>query len=160
MITYRKIIKKDNADICSVIRTTLKEYGGNRPGTAYHDYNTEHMFESYQKENEIYFVAEIDEKIVGGSGIKHLSDTQENIAELQKLYLLKEFRGLGIGKKLVEMCLEFAKESGFDSVYLETFPNMKSAQELYKKYGFTYLCRPIGGTGHTSCDVWMLKTFK
>ena len=160
MITYRKIVKRDNADIRKVIRTSLDEYDGNRPGTAYHDYDTEHMFEAYQNKKEVYFVAEIDGEIVGGSGIKHLSNTQENIAELQKLYLLKESRGLGIGKKLVEMCLEFAKESGFDSVYLETFPNMKSAQGLYKKYGFTYLSESMGGTGHTSCDVWMLKTFK
>ncbi|MEA3450984.1 MAG: GNAT family N-acetyltransferase, partial [Bacteroidota bacterium] len=71
-----------------------------------------------------------------------------------------EARGHGIGQKLVEMCLEFAKNSHFDSVYLETFPNMKSAQGLYKKYGFEYISEPVGGTGHTSCDVWMLKTFK
>lgn len=157
MIKYRKIEQQDNQLICNVIRTALEEFGGKRAGTAYYDKDTERMFEAYQGKDEIYFVALKDGEIVGGCGIKHLSNTDKNIAELQKLYLLKETRGLGIGKILVEMCVEFAKSVNFESIYLETFPNMISAQALYKKNGFDYLTEPLGGTGHTSCDIWMLK---
>lgn len=159
MVEYRKIEQQDNIKICNIIRTTLEEFGGKREGTAYYDNDTERMFEAYQGEKEIYFVAIKDNEIVGGCGIKHLSNTIENIAELQKLYLLKEVRGLGIGKKLVEMCVEFAKSVGFESIYLETFPNMVSAQALYKKFGFDYLTEQLGGTGHSSCDIWMIKKF-
>ena len=35
--------------------------------------------------------------------------------------------------------------------------NMKDAQNLYTKYDFSYIDRPLGNTGHTSCPVWMLK---
>jgi putative acetyltransferase len=32
-----------------------------------------------------------------------------------------------------------------------------SAQRLYEKFGFTYLSAAQGNSGHTGCDVWMLK---
>ncbi len=160
MILYRKIEKKDNEQICNIIRTALKEYDGDRQGTAYYDNDTEQMFEAYQGEKEVYFVAELEGKLVGGCGIKHLADTDANIAELQKLYLLKESRGLGIGKKLLEKCMKFSYKAGFEYVYLETFPEMTAAQNLYKQNGFEYLQTPMGGTGHSGCDIWMLKKIK
>ncbi|GAM72033.1 histone acetyltransferase HPA2 [Vibrio sp. JCM 19236] len=48
------------------------------------------------------------------------------------MFLLKESRGLGLGKKLSEMCLEFAKEQGFTQCYLDTLSNMTSAVRLYE----------------------------
>ncbi|MBN2890383.1 MAG: GNAT family N-acetyltransferase [Bacteroidales bacterium] len=157
MIIYREIKKRDNDNICNIIRTTLEEFGGKKIGTAYYDKDTERMFEAYQGKNEIYYVAEIDGFIVGGSGIKHLENSTENIAELQKLYLSKIARGLGIGKKLVEICIDFASKSGYESIYLETFPYMHAAINLYKSYGFKNICSSKGGTGHSACDVWMIK---
>ena len=61
------------------------------------------------------------------------------------------------GIKIIEKCLQRAKDFGFESCYLETMPYMEAAQKLYKKVGFEYLCQPLGNTGHTSCPVWMLK---
>ena len=52
---------------------------------------------------------------------------------------------------------KFAKTTGYEFCYIETMNNMKDAQNLYKKYDFSYLDRPLGNTGHTSCPVWMLK---
>jgi putative acetyltransferase len=36
-------------------------------------------------------------------------------------------------------------------------PYMEAAQKLYKKNGFISLEKPMGATGHYSCNVWMLK---
>jgi putative acetyltransferase len=160
MVIYRKIQKSDNEKIRDVIRTVLEEYGGKRSGTAYYDKDTDNMFDAYDKKNAVYYVAEVDGIIAGGCGVQHLSNTDKNIAELQKLYLLPKFRNLGIGKKLVELCISDARKFGFDSVYLETFSNMHEAQNLYLKFDFEYLDYQLGGTGHSSCDVWMLKNLK
>ena len=73
------------------------------------------------------------------------------------MYVLPEARSLGIGKQLMEKCLQSAKDFGFDTCYLETMPNMEDAQKLYQKTGFEYLNQPLGNTGHTSCLVWMIK---
>lgn len=159
VIKFREIQAKDNNSICTIIRTVLEEYGGKRDGTAYYDEDTENMFEAYANNRGIYYVVLVDNIIVGGGGINHLSNTEKNIAELQKVYLLSEYRGLGIGKKLIEMSIDFAKKQKFNTIYLETFSNMETAISIYSKFGFKHISKPIGGTGHSSCDIQMIKEF-
>ncbi len=115
------------------------------------------MFETYSKPKTIYYVIEDDGKIFGGAGISQLLNSNENICELQKMYFLQAARGKGVGFELIQKCLDKAKEFGYKKCYLETLPEMLVAQNLYIKVGFEYLCAPIGGTGHTSCPVWMIK---
>ena len=126
-------------------------------GTAYEDAATDLMFESYQKEKAVYFVIEKEGKIIGGAGISQLDNYDGNICEFQKMYFLPETRGLGLGTKLINACLKKAKEFGYEQCYLETMPYMTAAQALYKKNGFISLDKPVGNTGHYSCNVWMLK---
>lgn len=57
----------------------------------------------------------------------------------------------------MRVCLNRAKEYGYEKVYLETMPYMKAAQKLYMASGFEYIEKPMGNTGHYSCPVWMLK---
>ena len=45
-ILIRKVILSDNDKLAKIIRIVLKEYGGDKPGTAYFDYDTDHMFEA------------------------------------------------------------------------------------------------------------------
>ena len=156
-IFIRTIEPGDNKEIAIIIRKVLTEFDGNRKGTAYYDYDTDYMFEAYQAESEMYFVAEVNGAMVGGSGIKLLAGNSSEICELQKLYINSDIRGLGIGKALVDKCLIFAKEADYNKCYLETFPNMNAAINLYEKFGFSHLDKPIGNTGHGGCDVWMMK---
>ena len=58
---------------------------------------------------------------------------------------------------MIKICLDRAREFGFEKCYLETMPYMKAAQKLYEKKGFEYIDAPLGDTGHYSCPVWMLK---
>ena len=154
-LKIRQVEQKDNERLCYVIRTVLEEYGGKRQGTAYYDADTEKMYEAYQKERAVYYIAEVDGIVAGGCGIQQLADAPADVAELQKLYILPKYRGLGLGITLVEKCINFAKNNNFSTIYLETFENMKEAQGLYKKFGFSYIDKRLGGTGHTSCDVLM-----
>jgi putative acetyltransferase len=73
------------------------------------------------------------------------------------MYLIKEARGAGRGRKLIKDCLDFAKRSGYHTVYLETMPELKKAVSVYEQFGFSYLNGPMGNTGHFGCDVWMKK---
>jgi putative acetyltransferase len=155
--TIRKIEPKDNLKIASVIRNIFEELDAPKVGTAYADPHLDTLFEVYQAENEIYFVVEADGIILGGCGIGNLMDSEFKICELQKMYLAKEARGKGIAKELMQKCLEFAKQVGYDKCYIETLPFMKDAQKLYVKSGFTYINAPMGSTGHNACDVFMIK---
>ena len=86
-----------------------------------------------------------------------IPNIKENICELQKMYFLKQARGIGMGKKMIETCLHKAKKFGYKKCYIETMYNMESAQKLYLNQGFSYINHPMGNTGHSSCPVWMLK---
>lgn len=154
----RKIQPQDNEQIANVIRQVFISDDYPKTGTAFADKQLDFMFETYDKAKSIYFVVEIDGKIVGGAGVSQLDNSEENICELQKMYFLQEVRGKGIGFEMIQKCLTKAKEFGYEKCYLETLPEMLPAQSLYKKVGFEYLCEPLGGTGHTSCPIWMIKS--
>ena len=156
-MVIRKIEQKDNAAVAEIVRTVMIELGAPKVGTAYADPNLDTMYETYQNPNAVYFVVEQDEKIIGGAGIKQLDNGDETICELQKMYFLPEARGLGVGSKMIALCLQQAKEFGFKKCYLETMPFMIDAQKLYKKSGFYNIDGSMGNTGHTYCSLWMLK---
>ena len=157
MITIRPIQEADNEIIASVIRSVLIEHDVPKVGTAYADVSLDRMFETYSAPRSRYFVVENDGKIIGGAGISQLENEAETICELQKMYFLSEARGLGLGSEMMEKCLTFAQSVGFEKCYLETMPYMQAAQKLYLRFGFVYIDKPMGCTGHTSCPVWMLK---
>jgi len=156
-LQIREIRQDDNKPLAQVIKSVLVEYDAHHGGTAYDDPETERMFENYQTERFRYFVAELNGELVGGAGIQGLKGKEQDYCELQKMYLNSETRGLGVGKALMETCLEFAKKAGYQYCYLETLCNMEAAQTLYRKFGFENQNEPIGDTGHFGCNVWMLK---
>ena len=160
MFTIRQICKKDNLSLSEVIRKVLIEIGVPKKGPAFSDLEVDSMFEAYNKKRSIYYVVENDGKIYGGAGISHLNEADYDICELQKMYFLPSIRGKGLGNQMIEKCLDFALDNKFKYCYIETLPYMKAAQKLYLKKGFSYIQGPIGNTGHTSCNVWLLKKLK
>ncbi|MCX7552202.1 GNAT family N-acetyltransferase [Xanthomarina sp. F2636L] len=156
-IVIREISVADNIQIAQVIRDVLVELGAPKVGTAYEDVSLNNMMETYTNEKAAYFVIERQGKILGGAGIAPLDGFEDLVCELQKMYFLKEARGLGLGEILIQKCMERAKVLGFKKCYLETLPFMVAAQKLYTKVGFESLDKPLGNTGHYSCDVWMIK---
>ena len=160
MFTIRQICKKDNLSLSEVIRKVLIEIGVPKRGTAFSDLEVDFMFEAYNKKRSIYYVVENDGKIYGGAGISHLNEADYDICELQKMYFLPSIRGKGLGNQMIEKCLDFALDNKFKYCSIETLPYMKAAQKLYLKNGFSYIEGPIGNTGHTSCNVWLLKKLK
>ncbi|MCL7753488.1 GNAT family N-acetyltransferase [Polaribacter sp. Z022] len=153
----REIQPKDNAQMAIVIREVILEMGAPKTGTAYEDKATDQMFENFDKPTSFYYVVEYKNKVVGGAGIAKLDNFEGTTCELQKMYFLPIARGKGLGSKLITTCLKKAKTLGFDNCYLETMPYMEAARKLYKKNGFVNLDKPMGNTGHYSCNVWMIK---
>jgi putative acetyltransferase len=157
--TIRPIRASDNAAIAQVIRTVLIEMEVPKVGSAYADPSLEHLTQHYQNDRGAYFVVEQDGEIIAGGGIGSLPGEDTSVCELQKMYMLAKTRGQGIGQALIQTCITSAQELGYSQCYLETMPNMLAAQNLYKKMGFEYVCKPMGDTGHTACPVWMLLKF-
>ncbi|WP_340073508.1 GNAT family N-acetyltransferase [Leptobacterium sp. I13] len=156
-IIVRNITKDDNERVAMIIKNVLEDFNVPKTGSAYADDSLKDMYSTYNKPNTIYLVAEENGMVMGCAGIAKLDNYEGNVCELQKMYILKEGRSKGIGKKLMEECLAYAKDFGYDACYIETMPNMDVAQKMYKKYGFEYLSERMGDTGHSACPVWMLK---
>lgn len=157
MITIRDLRKEDNPLLAKIVRDTLAEFGANHPGTVYYDPTTDTLFEVFQTPGSKYFLAEINGQMVGGGGIYPTEGLGTDTCELVKMYLLPQGRGLGLGKMLIEKCIEAAKEMGYKKMYLETMPELQQAMKVYEKFGFKYLNGPMGNSGHTGCAIWMLK---
>ncbi len=156
--SIRKIAPRDNEEVAQIVRQVFEELGVPKTGTAYEDKELNMMYEAFSTmPNADYFVIEDKGRLIGCAGIAPLANFEGNVCELQKMYFLPEARGRGLGKKLIEICLEQAKVYGFESCYLETMPYMKTAQALYQKNGFEYIDAPMGCTGHSACPVYMLK---
>ena len=156
-IEIRPIEQSDNRFISKIIKSTLEEFDAAIEGTAYTDKETDDMYNAYNHNKSIYFVALLNDEIIAGSGINSLKDGNPDICELQKMYISPKARGKKIGKKLILKNLDFAKRVGYKQCYIETFPNMEAAIRLYKKNGFNKIDHPLGNTCHYSCNVWMLK---
>ena len=156
-IEYRKIEPSDNLALANVIRTVLIQQGNNVDGTVFTDSATDKMYDGYQAFNSVYYVVIIDDVLMGGCGVAQLNGESEAYCELQRLFILKEARGNGVGQQLMDNCVHFAKQLNYKLMYLETFPNMKEAIGLYQKNGFKIIDIAMGNTGHFYCTTRMTK---
>ena len=156
-IVIRKIEPNDNEQLEQVIRACFHEFKIPLEGTAYSDKETPNMYESYQNDNDVYYVIEADGEILGGGGVKPLKDLEADVCEIQKMYFSPKVRGKGYGKLLFNKCMEAAKDLGYKKCYLESAPQLKAAVHIYESYGFKHLKGALGNTGHFSCGVWMIK---
>ena len=157
--TIREITEKDNPGIARAIRSVFEELfdpiGYSKKGTAYEDVFLDRLYQVYQTPRSVYFVVEKNGEIIGGAGIKQLDATKDNICELQKMYLLPESRGKGIGQLLLKTALAFATLH-YRWCYLESLKTMVEAERLYRQAGFTELPLPLVLTAHGACDRWYI----
>jgi len=156
-VEFRFIQASDNKKLANVIRNVFEEYDVPKCGTVYSDPTTDDLFVLFQKERAAFFVVEVDGIVAGCGGIYPTKGLPDKYAELVKLYLSNTHRGKGLGKYLLEKCIATAKKMGYTHLYLESFPQFVEAIHLYQQYGFEYLPNAMGQSGHTACNVWMLK---
>jgi len=91
------------------------------------------FIKNYDPNRERCWIAEKDGERVGGAFVAKVSD---DIAQLRLLHVESQARGLGIGKRLVEECVRFARRAGYQKMTLWTQSNLHAAQHIYKQAGF------------------------
>lgn len=153
----RQVEKSDNIGLAKMIRQVFEEHNAPKRGTVYSDPTTDNLYESFQKEKSILYVAESSENVLGCCGIYPTPGLPDHCAELVKFYLPKDMRNKGIGKILMERCIAAANQFGYSELYIESLPHFSRAVSMYEKQGFNELGSPLGESGHTSCNIWMLK---
>ena len=157
-INIRNVQQTDNPILAKIIRSIFIEHNAPTEGTVFVDPTTDALFELFQTQKAQLWTAELNGEIVGCCGIFPTTNLPKGCVELVKFYLKKSARGIGIGRLLMEKSIAVAKEYGFTEMYIESLPHYAKAVDMYEQYGFKHLKSALGNSGHTGCNIWMIKS--
>jgi len=106
---------------------------------------TDEEFATFPKAYETLWLAKLGSTPVAACGVKIF---KPGICELKRLYCRPDGRGHGLGLKLTETAINFARQSGYSQMYLDTDPGLKQANVIYENLGFKdierYYENPMG----------------
>jgi len=91
------------------------------------------MISKFDPARDRHMIADIDGEPVGSAFV--VKDSDET-ARLRLLLVEPKARGLGIGKRLVDECVAFARAAGYRKMTLWTHSVLLAAREIYRKAGF------------------------
>ncbi len=87
----------------------------------------------YEAPDGALLVARIGDEIVGTVGLQRFD---EETADMRRMYVPQEFRGLGIGEALVDAVMAKARSLGFSQMILDVGQSQVAARHVYAKAGF------------------------
>ena len=88
---------------------------------------------NYDAEKDRVWVCEDGEKIIGFLALVHKDETT---AQLRYFYFEPEYRGIGLGNKVMQLFMKFLKEKNYKKAFLWTTNEQFAAASLYQRYGF------------------------
>jgi DNA-binding MarR family transcriptional regulator/N-acetylglutamate synthase-like GNAT family acetyltransferase len=109
------------------------EYGYGIEFEMYVAHGLYEFFQNYDQKKDRVWICEHDKRMIGFLLLMH----RDNDAAQLRLFLIEpEYRGIGLGKKLMELFLDFLHRCHYQSAYLWTTHELYAAASLYTRYGF------------------------
>ena len=123
----------DIPEVVALVREVLGEFGLTFGEGSDTDAQLADLPGSYTRDGGAFFVAEDGGHLVATAGV---SPVGEDTFELRKMYVTKGARRAGLGRRLLEVCLEHVRARGGARVVLDTTEKMESAIAFYERHGF------------------------
>ena len=124
-------------------------------------YDPVKLAKSIRKENNLYLLAYVEGKPVGFAKLKKHSLNELIVSpvqmELQKIYVLAEYQGRGVGAALMNEINNLAHEERPDSVWLDTYISNEKAIHFYGKYGFKKIGRHYFTIGSQTFEYYVME---
>ncbi len=135
---FRSASNADGEAVRTLVFTALREFGI-EPDCAVTDADIFDIRSHYSDRGGIFdlmFDSSITtHPIVGTVGLFPMEHSRKTV-ELRKMYLAKEARGQGLGRRLLDRAIAEARRMQFSRMELETSVVLKDAIRMYEKYGF------------------------
>lgn len=131
-IKLRKFKDTDKPQIIKLINSILKKEFS-IPKETYSDFDINNIKNVYGGKKDLFMVAVIGHSVIGTIAIK---EDDRNCALLRRIFVSPEFRGIGLGKKLIVEAIEFCEKSDYSVINFCSTDKMQAANELCKKNGF------------------------
>jgi putative acetyltransferase len=106
--------------------------------------------QKYIDNGSFIFLAHYDDEIVGTVS---LSPLEKNTFEIMKLGVIDGYKGLGIGRKLMQICIDICQKKEVKLITLDTSSKLQNAIKLYEKLGFVHV--EVTASYYESADVKM-----
>lgn len=112
----------------------------------------------YAEPGGLLLLATVDGAPAGCCAFRPLVNSDHlNACEMKRLFVRRAFRGLGLGRSLVDQTLLLAHQAGFGAVLLDTLSDMEAARALYQDCGFVevapYYHNPLPGAHYLKVEL-------
>jgi len=110
-----------------------RDYGYGIPFETYVAQGIHEFYGQYDPERDRVWLCEHHRRIIGSLLLMHRGP---DTAQLRYFMLLPAYQGIGLGKRLMELFMEFLRARGYRSAYLWTVSELPVAAALYRRHGF------------------------
>ncbi len=160
---------------CSSDASVLSRLGKKTFSETYGEANTEENMKKYLRANfskksldaqlednkNFFLIAFNKNKPVGYAKLrennKPFHDKSINVVELERIYVIKEFQGQGIGSVLLDKCMAFARLRRYPVIWLGVWEKNLDALKFYQKLGFVIFGSSIFELGNDLQNDYLMK---
>lgn len=145
-IEFRAVIGQDKLE--EVKQLFLEYVQSLKIDLAFQDFETElkTLPGKYGPPDGALILSSVEGKASGCIALRKISD---DVCEMKRLYVRDQYRGVGIGRKLIARIIQEALKHNYRYMRLDTLSIMETALNLYQSFGFydiePYIYNPIAG---------------
>jgi putative acetyltransferase len=147
--TIRRALPEDHAAVARELADYLSFIGDALDADGL-DHDIAHWQEEYDgRTGALLLVADGEGEVVGTAAVRLLAS---GVGELKRMWLRPSCQGRGLGRRLMDACLDEARRLGCRALRLDTQAKMEPAVHLYRAYGFSEIPRY---NDNRRADIWM-----